>query len=218
MAMTDSHPVMERDLARRAGLGWFGKNTCLLDSKNGSFFLIGEILTSLAPAPSLEPAPDQCGTCRRCIDACPTQAITAPKELDARKCISYWTIEARGVPPADIRKATGAWFFGCDICQQVCPWNEKAFGKTLLAELRSAPADREGLLTELKWILTSSNNHLQRAFSGTPLTRAGGRGLKRNAILVAVHHGLSELKSEIDAACKAHPELEELGRWAAASL
>lgn len=218
LPMTDSHPVMERDLARRAGLGWFAKNTCLLDAKHGSFFLIGEIFSSLQPGTAVSPHPDQCGTCTRCMDACPTKAITAPRELDARQCISYWTIESRGVPPPELRKAVGSWLFGCDICQQVCPWNEKVFGRTLLAGTRSAAPALEDLTRELKWIFSSSNNQLQRAFAGTPLTRTGGRGLKRNAILVAVHHRITELKDDIRRVSASHSELAELGRWAIAEL
>ncbi len=214
LGMTDSHPVMERDLARRAGLGWFGKNTCLIDAKSGSLFLIGEIFTSLDFKVAITPSPDQCGTCRRCLDACPTQAFDGERQLDARKCISYWTIEARGTPPAELRPQIGAWFFGCDICQQVCPWNEKVFGRTLMQDEQTKPADLNELERELRWVLTASNNQLLKAFAGTPLTRSGGKGLKRNAILMAAHHKLTALAPEIANVGATFPELAELSAWA----
>jgi epoxyqueuosine reductase len=121
----DTAPVMEKELAARAGVGWQGKNTCTINERVGSWLLLGEILTTL-PLPHDEPATDRCGTCRRCLDACPTGALTGPYQLDARKCISYLTIEHRGEIEPELAGQMGDWLYGCDICQDVCPWNSKA--------------------------------------------------------------------------------------------
>ena len=121
----DTAPVMEKELAARAGIGWLGKNTCIINEQIGSWLLLGEILTTLA-LPLDDPATDRCGTCRRCLDACPTGAITAPYQLEARKCISYLTIEHRGEIDETFKPQIGDWLYGCDICQDVCPWNSKA--------------------------------------------------------------------------------------------
>jgi epoxyqueuosine reductase len=121
----DTAPIMEKELAARAGIGWVGKNTCVINPDIGSWVLLGEIITTLN-LPADDPAADRCGTCRRCIDACPTGAISAPYQLDARRCISYLTIEHRGEIEANLKSQISDWLFGCDICQDVCPWNAKA--------------------------------------------------------------------------------------------
>jgi len=206
LSLTDSSPVLERDLAYRAGLGWVGKNTCLIDPEKGSFFLIGEIVTSLRLQGTVEPVHDFCGTCTRCLDICPTQALEKPRLLNAQKCISYLTIESRQIPSEDLRKGVGDWFFGCDLCQTVCPWNQKAFkqSETLepsLLELTSSRTlnsdSRQSLIEELKEILTLSGKKLQKKYESSPLQRAGPFGLRRNAILVATNQGLQELRTEI---------------------
>lgn len=206
LGFTDSAPVMERDLAHRAGLGWFGKNSCLIDKKNGSLFFIAEIYTSLdLQAPETLPR-DHCGTCNRCVEACPTDAIMDNKTLDATKCISYWTIESREVPPEHLRKNFQGWFFGCDVCQDVCPWNGK------ISRALPRPQENTDLVSELRWILQSSNNQILKALKTTPLARAGGRGLKRNAMIVAANLKISDVSKDIEA-YKNDYHLGELAQW-----
>lgn len=216
VSFADAGPVLERDLAARAGLGWIGKNTCLIDRKRGSLFVLGEIYTSLdfdvAQIKRDELLQDYCGTCTRCLDACPTQAITKPREVDARKCISYLTIEARGVPPIELREKIGDWLFGCDICQTVCPWNIKAHGKEKLETLHPE-IERSQLIEDLRFILTSPNRKLETIFRATPLVRVNGIGLKRNALTVAGNRKLRELEAEVEALV-AHPRVFELASWA----
>jgi epoxyqueuosine reductase len=212
--MTDSAPVLERDLAYRAGLGWIGKNTCVIHPKKGSLFFLGEIYSSLTLDITNTPVHDFCGTCTRCMDICPTQAITEPRKLDARKCISYLTIESREVPPVELRGKIGDWFFGCDLCQTVCPWNGKLFKNQLSVALieKKSPLDLKALEEELRFILTSSGKQIEKTFRGTPLARAGSFGLKRNALLVANNRGLKNLLPEVQALMD-HPKLGELAEW-----
>ncbi|WP_413287571.1 tRNA epoxyqueuosine(34) reductase QueG [Bdellovibrio sp. HCB337] len=217
--MTDSSPVLERDLAYRAGLGWVGKNTCVIHPKKGSLFFIGEIYSSLPLTLDVTPVHDFCGTCTRCIDICPTGAITEPRKLDARKCISYLTIESRELPPVELREKIGDWLFGCDLCQTTCPWNQKAFKNQLSTELieNKTEDQAKALEEELRWLLASSGKSLERSFQGTALSRAGGFGLKRNAIIVANNRNLASLAPEIEALLD-HPKLGELAKWALTKL
>lgn len=214
LPMTDSSPVLERDLAKRAGLGWVGKNTCLIDPKKGSLFFIGEIYSSLPLSEDFAPVPDFCGTCTRCIDVCPTGALVEPRKMDARKCISYLTIESRKVPEENLRPLMGDWFFGCDLCQTVCPWNQKVFKGQLSTEpsLPLNSDEEDSLLRDLRYILTSSGKRLAKDFLGTPLARAGSFGLKRNALIVVANRNLQNLKSEV-ATLKNHEKLGELATW-----
>ena len=211
---TDSAPVLERDLAYRAGIGWVGKNTCVIHPKRGSLFLLGEIYTTLEADVSAEAMHDFCGTCTRCIDVCPTGALVAPRELDARKCISYLTIESRAVPAVELQNKIDGWFFGCDLCQTVCPWNIKVHGD-LVREPSVDTGDRARLIEEMRMILTTSNSQLEKMFRGTPLSRAGGFGLKRNALLVCMHFGLRELEADVRALVE-HPKLGGLALQVAA--
>lgn len=215
-SFTDSSPILERDLAVRAGLGWIGKNTCLLSRDTGSLFFIAEIYTSAIFSFAKLEAYDHCGTCTRCIDACPTGALTAPRELDARKCISYLTIESRELAAEPLREKIGSWLFGCDICQTVCPWNVKVHKDATLEPMPNS-AHRMELIEDLRFILGSSHRALERAFAGTALARAGGWGLKRNAIVVAANLGISEVRPEISALA-VNEKLSPLVAWAIEKL
>lgn len=214
LPFTDSSPVLERDLAKRASLGWVGKNTCLIHPKKGSLFFIGEIYTSLKIESEFSPLPDFCGTCTRCIDICPTGALIEPRKMDARKCISYLTIESRQVPPEDLRTHIGDWFFGCDLCQTLCPWNQKIFKGQLSIEksLTLQPNEEDLLSEDLRYILTSSGKKLSKDLLGTPLARAGSFGLKRNALIVVANRKIKILQPEVEA-LKDHEKLGELAQW-----
>jgi epoxyqueuosine reductase len=184
----DTGPLLERDLARRAGLGWFGKNTMLVNPERGSFFFLGALVLDLALEPDAPFEADRCGTCTRCIEACPTQAITAPRELDARRCISYLTIELREAIPVELRSGIGEMIYGCDVCQDVCPYNVK-FAQALK---EPAFAPREVLAGKharqlARDLLTMTPEEFSVAFKGSPMKRAKLRGLKRNAAVVLGH-------------------------------
>ncbi|MBI5932462.1 MAG: tRNA epoxyqueuosine(34) reductase QueG [Chloroflexi bacterium] len=174
---TDTGPLLERDLAQRAGLGWIGKNTCLIHPQKGSYFLLAEILLGLELEPDAPFATDHCGTCTRCIEACPTDAILPNRSLDARRCISYLTIENKGDIPEDLRPKMQDWIFGCDICQQVCPWN-----KFSAPEGDASFGPRAGsALSDLIATLALSPQSFNRQFKRSPIQRAKRRGLIRNA-------------------------------------
>jgi len=174
----DTGPVVERVYAKYAGVGWIGKNTCVLNQKRGSWLFLGVILTSLELTPDL-PAPDRCGTCTRCLDACPTNAFIGPYQLDATRCISYLTIEKRGPVPEDLREGMGRHVFGCDICQDVCPWNRKA-PATQAPEFQP----REGLVNPaLEWLAEMKTEEFRAKFRGSPVRRTKLSGLRRNAVI-----------------------------------
>ena len=182
----DTGPIVERVVAKYAGIGWIGKNTCILNQKLGSWLFLGVILASLDLAPDL-PAPDRCGTCTRCIEACPTDAFIAPYQLDSNKCISYLTIEKRGAIAQDdeLRSGMGRHVFGCDICQDVCPWNRKA-PATHADELQA----REELVNPgLEWLAEISAEEFQRTFRGSPVRRAKRAGIRRNAVIAMGNSG-----------------------------
>src|SRR5580658_470480 len=175
----DTAPLLERSLGRDAGLGWIGRNTCLINQKLGSWFFLGEILTTLA-IKSDAPPPDRCGTCRRCIDACPTAAIVPSPdgqyELDARLCISYFTIELRSAIPEAHRAAIGAHIFGCDICQDVCPWNSRA------AETNEPGFRPREFAPGLERMAGITEAEFQDMFRDSPVSRAKYRGFLRNVV------------------------------------
>ena len=171
----DSGPVLEREVAMLAGLGWIGKNTMLMSRELGSYFFLGEIITTLGLVAD-EPVTDHCGSCTKCLDACPTDAFPAPYTLDARKCLSYLTIERKGEIPAEYRELAGNHIFGCDICQEACPWNRKA---PLADDTEYRP--REGLVTPaLAPLMGMSDEAFRERFRGSPLKRPKRRGLLRN--------------------------------------
>lgn len=181
----DSGPVMERWWAERAGLGWRGKNTLLLDKRLGSFLFLGELLLTAELVPDA-PAADHCGTCTACIDACPTGAIVAPYRVDARRCIAYWTIEHRDdLEPAE-EEAVGEWLFGCDVCQDVCPWNRKAPEGD---EPRLAPR-ADAWPATLDDLLALTEAEFASRFADAAVERTRRRGLVRNAAIVAGNTGL----------------------------
>ena len=174
----DTGPIVERVYARYAGIGWIGKNTCILNQKLGSWLFLGVLLTSVELAVDL-PAPDRCGTCTRCIDACPTHALIAPYQLDSNQCISYLTIEKRGTIPEDMREGMGRHVFGCDICQDVCPWNRKA-------PVTAAPEfqPREGLVNPaLAWLAEMTADQFRETFRHSPIRRTKLTGMRRNAVV-----------------------------------
>lgn len=176
----DTAPVMEKELAARAGIGWIGKNTCVIDPAIGSWLLLGEIITSVS-LPVDEPAVDRCGTCRRCLDACPTGAFTGAYQLDARRCISYLTIEHPDPIPAEFHSQLGEWLFGCDICQDVCPWNRKAPTTTDPALQPRFPTGTVDLRQLLAWRQGEYSPYL----SGSALKRVKLPVLQRTARLIA---------------------------------
>jgi len=193
-AYVDTGPILERDLARRAGLGWFGKNTNLINPGNGSFFFLGALLVALDLPGDAPFEADRCGSCTRCLDACPTNALVAPRELDATRCISYLTIELKGAIPEELRAPLGELLYGCDICQEVCPWNEK-FATALAEGSPFAPRealggkDTRALAREL---LAMTQENFSAAFKGSPMKRAKLRGLKRNAAVALGNIGTAE--------------------------
>jgi epoxyqueuosine reductase len=203
----DTAPLLERSYSRSAGLGWIGKNTCLINQARGSWFLLGEILTSLE-LDFGQRAPDRCGTCTRCIDACPTVAIT-PEGLDARLCISYLTIELRGPIPESLRAQMGNHVFGCDICQDVCPWNRRA---PTNAEPAFAPRN---FAPPLHRLAALTESEFREMFRNTPVERARYSGFMRN-VCVAMGNQRSESFRELlqRLANSSDPLIAEHARWA----
>jgi epoxyqueuosine reductase len=206
----DTGPVLERDLAQRAGLGFIGKHTNLISRRLGNWFFLAEILTTLELAPDA-PEKNRCGSCARCLTACPTQAITAPFQLDARRCISYLTIELKGSIPVELRPAIGNRIYGCDDCLEVCPWNKFAQAGKLMR-----PHARPGLQRRelIDW-LSLDEAGFKRRFAGTPMLRTKRRGLLRNVCVALGNVGEdSALPALHRAALDADPLIAEHARWA----
>ncbi len=189
----DTGPILERDLARRAGLGWFGKNTNLLNPQLGSFFFLGALVLDAALVADAPFEEDRCGTCTRCIDACPTGAIVAPRRLDARRCISYLTIELKGEIPVELREPLGELIYGCDICQDVCPWNVRFARPSNVPEFaaRAAIAGKDAA-TLASDLLVMTQEEFGAAFKGSPMKRAKLAGLQRNSSVVLGNIGTDD--------------------------
>jgi len=212
---TDSGPLLERELAQRAGLGWIGKNTCLIHPRMGSYFLLAELLLDVELLPDPPFQADRCGTCTRCLEACPTGCILPDRTLDARRCISYLTIELRGAIPLELRPQMGEWVFGCDICQQVCPWNQRFASPGGDPAFAARPGVPKPDLAEE---LGMSQQDFSRKFKGSPFKRAKRGGYLRNVAVAlgnavaagnagdpaAVHALASALQSDPDPLVRGH--------------
>lgn len=216
----DTGPVLERVYAKYAGIGWLGKNTCLINQQLGSWIFLGVIVTSLEYSAfvadeKLEIAADRCGSCTRCIDACPTEAIVAPSQLDASRCIAYFTIEKRGAIPEDFREQIGRHVFGCDICQDVCPWNRRA----PFTANPDFQVDESLVNPDLAQLARMSRQEFRERFRGSPISRAKHSGFLRN---VAVAMGNSGHEGYVDAleemAADGDPVVAEHATWAMARL
>ena len=214
-AYVDTGPILERDLARRAGLGWFGKNTNLINPGIGSFFFIGVLLVELDLVSDAPFDADRCGSCTRCLDACPTEAFAGPGLLNATKCISYLTIEAKGAIPPEQRALIGDLIYGCDICQDVCPWNVR-FSKDV-RENAFRPRDVfDGDARAIaRRILSMDDDSFRRNFKGSPMKRAKRRGLARNAATVLGNVGTADDVATLVAALDdPEPLVAEHAAWA----
>lgn len=213
----DTGPIVEREYAQRAGIGWIGKNTCVLNERLGSWLLLGVIITSLelvGDAWAL-PAADRCGTCTRCIDACPTNALIAPRQMDASLCISYLTIEKKGSVDEKLRPAMGRHVFGCDICQDVCPWNRRAPA----AASDALPARPELINPSLEWLASMDGPAFNRTFRGSPLERTGRKRVQRNVAIAMGNSGDPRYTPRLREWVEGEdPVLADAARWAVAKL
>lgn len=208
--VTDTAPLLERDFARRAGLGWVGKNTMLIHPEHGSFFLLGALLTDLVLEPSPPFTTSHCGTCTACLDACPTQAFVKPHVLDATRCISYLTIELRSPMPEELRPQVGDWLFGCDVCQDVCPWNRKARRGTM-----AFPHDASLVSLDPLEVLGMSADAYRIRFKKTSLFRPRRAALLRNAAIVLGNTGDERALPALEKAIREEESLvQEAAAWA----
>ena len=215
----DTGPLVERVYAEYAGLGWVGKNTCVLNQKLGSWLFLGVILTSLdVPAGEAAlPQADRCGSCTRCIEACPTDALVAPREMDASRCIAYLTIEHRGGIPEDLREGVGRQVFGCDICQDVCPWN----GRRRAPVGRDRELEPRGELVNpaLEWLAGMDESAFGEWFFGSPVKRAKFAGFRRNVAIAMGNSGNRRFLPQLrEWALEGEDDIAEASRWAIARL
>jgi epoxyqueuosine reductase len=209
----DTGPLVERSAAAQAGIGWIGKNTCVINQGAGSWLLLAVIITSLPVANtlSLEPAADRCGTCTRCIDACPTGALIGDRQMDASRCIAYLTIEKKGSIAEDLRESMGRQVFGCDICQDVCPWNRKS-----PIAIREGSLGREELVNpSLEWLAAMDAPEFKRSFKGSPLERTRRKRLRRNVAIAMGNSGESSFLPRLREWAEDEDEvLAETAAWA----
>ncbi|HXB62292.1 MAG TPA: tRNA epoxyqueuosine(34) reductase QueG [Acidobacteriaceae bacterium] len=217
----DTGPIVERTFARYAGIGWVGKNTCILNEQRGSWLFLGVIVTSLRLPPELTvaAAADRCGSCTRCIDACPTDALVAPRQMDASRCIAYLTIEKKGSVDEALRPLMGRQVFGCDICQDVCPWNAKAERMRPIqssAAMTNEMQPREELINPpLDWLASLDPPEFKRLFRGSPLERTKLKGLRRNVAIAMGNSGDKKFLPQLDQWTHAEDEtLRETAAWA----
>ncbi len=212
----DTGPILERVYAKYANMGWIGKNTCLIDEKLGSWFFLGVIVTSIPfddfiSASRLTVAADRCGSCTRCIDACPTQALVAPHQLDASRCIAYFTIEKRGAIPEEMRHSIGRHVFGCDICQDVCPWNRKA----PIARDPGFQPDPALINPDLEELAHLSAEEFRGRFCGSPISRAKHSGFLRNVAVAMGNSGERQFTPTLEQMSSSEdPVIAEHARWA----
>jgi epoxyqueuosine reductase len=211
-AYVDTGPILERDLAQRAGLGWIGKNTMLINPQRGSFFFLGALLVDLELEPDAPFEADRCGTCTRCLEACPTGAFVAPRVMDARRCISYLTIEHRTAIEPELRPLIGELVYGCDICQDVCPWNHRFARDLPDAALAPRP---ETVEPDPRELVSLTDEQFRGRFAGSPVTRTKRRGLARNAAVALGNRrdpeDIPALRSALD---DADPLVRDHAAWA----
>jgi epoxyqueuosine reductase len=222
-AYVDTGPVVERSLAVAAALGWTGKNTCLIHPRLGSQGFLAVLLTSLPVEEEKAPpalVPDRCGTCRRCIDACPTGALTAPYQMDARRCISYLTIEHKGPIAENLMEKMGRQIFGCDICQDVCPWALRAINPSVDPLVESDLEPRQELENpSLVWLAGFDEARFEEMFNGSPVRRAGFNGLRRNIAIAMGNSGIKVFAARLDKWAEDPDEgLRAAARWARTRL
>ena len=214
----DTGPIVERGFAARAGVGWIGKNTCVINQEQGSWLLLGVIVTSLeiADRGTAGVAADRCGSCTRCIDACPTDALVAPREMDASRCIAYLTIEKKGTIAPDLRAGMGRQVFGCDICQDVCPWNTRKGNRISPIAVTAGMETRPELVNPaLDWLAGMDSKEFKRWFKGSPLERTGRKRLHRNVAIAMGNSRQAEFLPQLQAWAESEDEvLAEAAIWA----
>ncbi|NYF89003.1 tRNA epoxyqueuosine(34) reductase QueG [Tunturiibacter empetritectus] len=213
----DTGPLVERAAAAKAGIGWVGKNTCVLDQKLGSWLLFGVIVTSIPVSPTfeLEVAVDRCGSCTRCLDACPTDALVAPHQMDASLCISYLTIEKKGTIPEELREPMGRQVFGCDICQDVCPWNRRS----PISQSDGMLPRRQLVNPSLSWLAELDSATFKQWFKGSPLERTRLKRLHRNVAIAMGNSGEAQFLPQLEQWSAAEdPVLAESSQWAIARI